>query len=116
MKFSWICLLVAFCGIAAVAQETQTPEDSAKRAIRSKGCITAGVESGCTSLRDASGQTYTLFFPAGKEPPPMNTAIFFTGTPHQGMTTCMQGKAVDVTTWTPAKMKCAKAKTSAPAQ
>jgi hypothetical protein len=43
---------------------------------------------------------------SGKVPNP-GTAIQFKATPHQGMTTCMQGKAVSVTSWKTEKgIKC----------
>jgi len=33
-------------------------------------------------------------------------AIWFKGAAHQGMTTCMQGKAVDVSKWKRTKAQC----------
>jgi hypothetical protein len=47
---------------------------------------------------------YNVYF-RGKKPK-VGTAIRFSGTPHDGMTTCMQGRAVNVTKWFQLKMKC----------
>lgn len=66
--------------------------------IQGSGCVENAVETSCHILLDSkSGDTYNLFFSA--KVPKTGTAIWFKGTPHQGMTTCMQGKPVNVTKW-----------------
>ncbi len=66
--------------------------------IQATGCVEPGVETSCIVLKDTkTGDTYNLFF-SSKVPKP-GSAIWFEGTPHQGMTTCMQGRPVDVTKW-----------------
>ena len=74
--------------------------------IQGSGCVENAVETSCHILLDSkSGDTYNLFFSA--KVPKTGTAIWFKGTPHQGMTTCMQGKAVNVTSWKKEKgIKC----------
>ena len=56
-------------------------------------------------VTDTRTQTvYNVFFKGKK--PKVGTAIRFSGTAHEGPTMCMQGKAINVTTWFPLKMKC----------
>jgi len=89
-----------------VAQQPATPETSHSAILRGTGCVNPGVESGCIALKDnKTGDVYTLFFGSDHSPAP-NSLISFEGTAHQGMTTCMQGRAVDVTKWSPAKGRC----------
>jgi hypothetical protein len=87
------------------AQQPAQQNSTHNAVIRGSGCVETGVEAGCKVLKDTkTGDTYVLFF-AAKEPGP-GTAIWFKGTAHQGMTTCMQGKALDVLKWNPSKMHC----------
>ena len=80
-------------------------EPSRAKNLSGSGCVTAGVEAGCLMLRDTKTQTvYNLYF-RGKKPK-AGTAIRFSGTPHDGVTMCMQGTAVNVTSWFQLKMKC----------
>ena len=66
--------------------------------IHAQGCVEAGVENRCLVLKDAkSGKLYNLLI---KEPrPAIGAGINFTGTPYEGVTTCMQGAPVTVTKW-----------------
>ena len=69
------------------------------------GCISKGVEAGCLILKDLNQRTeYNVFFKSKK--PDVDTAISFQGQVHSGMTTCMQGTAVDVTKWHQVKLHC----------
>jgi hypothetical protein len=97
-------LLWSLCA-AAVGQPSNPPAAKPKT-VRGSGCIENAVESSCHVLVDSkSGDTYNLFF-SGKVPK-SGTAIQFKGTAHQGMTTCMQGKPVNVTSWKKEKgIKC----------
>jgi hypothetical protein len=67
--------------------------------VRAEGCVEPGVEARCLVLRDLkSGKLYNLLV---KEPRPVvGDGIEFTGVPFDGVTYCMQGVAVEVTTWT----------------
>jgi hypothetical protein len=84
----------------------QTQHSSKPKSIQGSGCIEKAVESSCHVLTDSkTGDLYNLLF-SGKLPK-NNTAIWFKGTEHQGMTTCMQGKPVNVTKWKKEKgIKC----------
>jgi hypothetical protein len=87
----------------AVQNKPQSTVD--KNAVYAAGCVQAGVEAGCLVLSNPRSRTvYNLFF-TGKKPA-IGAAIRFTGTRHDGPTSCMQGEAIDVKTWTPIKMKC----------
>ena len=76
----------------------QTSHTAKPKTMQGSGCVENAVETGCHILLDSkSGDTYNLFFSA--KAPKAGTAIWFKGTVHQGMTTCMQGKPVNVTKW-----------------
>jgi hypothetical protein len=94
-----VLLLVA----SAAAQSRQS---SKPKTIQGSGCIEKAVESSCQVVTDAkTGELYNLLF-SGKAPK-NGTAIWFKGTEHQGMTTCMEGKPVNVKRWTKEKgIKC----------
>jgi hypothetical protein len=115
MKISLV-LTFALCLVpVAVAQHAPDQGTVTGDAIHGTGCVQPGVEHGCTMLKDKkTGDVYTLFF-SGDAPPPY-TGISFEGAPHQGMTTCMQGRAVDVSKWTKVKMRCKKSKSTEAAQ
>jgi hypothetical protein len=80
-------------------------EPSPAKNLSGYGCVTAGVEAGCLMLTDTKTQTVYNLYCRGKKPK-VGTAIRFSGTPHDGMTMCMQGTAVNVTSWFQLKMKC----------
>lgn len=104
----WLALAFVLCWFSA-AQAQHAPDQGTVQntAVHATGCVTPGVEHGCTTLKDKkTGEVYTLFFAA--DAPPADTGISFDATPHQGMTTCMQGQAVDVSKWSKVKMKCKK--------
>lgn len=103
LKIVPLVLLVAMgCPFAL----TQTQSASVSKTIKGSGCIENGVENSCHVLIDSkTGDTYNLLF-SGKVPK-TGTPIRFKGAEHQGMTTCMQGKAVNVTKWKKEKgIKC----------
>lgn len=100
-----VSLLFSASGIAIAQQGTESA--TAKPAvIKGSGCVSKAVETSCLVLKDAkSGELYNLLF-ADHAPAP-DTAIRFRATERQGMTTCMQGKSINVTGWKLAKdMKC----------
>lgn len=98
--------IVLFVAMVCPFAVTQTAPASPSKTIKGSGCIEIGVENPCHVLIDSkTGDTFNLLF-AGKVPKP-GTPIQFMGAEHQGMTTCMQGKAVDVTKWKKEKgVKC----------
>jgi hypothetical protein len=97
-------LLLSLC--AVVVGQPSNQAAAKPKTVRGSGCIESAVESSCHVLIDSkSGDTYNLFF-SGKVPK-SGTAIQFKGTAHQGMTTCMQGKPVNVVSWKKEKgIKC----------
>jgi hypothetical protein len=112
------CLALAFilfCAFVVAAQEPTKPVAPGDT-VKGSGYIEAGVEAGCKILKDTkSGVVYNLFF-SSKDQPPVGTAITFEGTLHEGPTTCMQGKAVDVSSWNKAGASKTKEKTAPPSE
>ena len=110
MRFHLLLATVALLGIGILMVTTSTPAAPAKsdgtpKTITGYGCVTAGVEAGCLMVTDKKTQTvYNVYFRGAK--PRVGTAIRFTGTAHEGPTTCMQGQAVNVSSWIQLKMKC----------
>jgi hypothetical protein len=90
-------------------------QTSKPKALQGSGCVQNAVESGCHVLLDSkTGDTFNLFF--NSKAPKSGTAIWFKGTAHQGMTTCMQGKPLNVTKWKKEKgIKCPPPPAIAPA-
>ena len=94
--------------LAAELQAKRHRSLSASQAnkIKATGCVAAGVEAGCLVLTDSKTKTvYNLFF-RGSDKPAVGDAIRFTGAAHDGPTSCMQGKPVDVKEWKRVKIKC----------
>jgi hypothetical protein len=105
MKTHCLCLTFALCCLIAQAQNPK--EQPSPKHVSSAGCTKPGVDAGCIVLEGFKDKKlYNLFFKGRK--PDFDTAISFQGVEHQGPTTCMQGLAVNVTKWTPLKMKCPK--------
>src|ERR1700756_3833870 len=98
---SLMALLAVPLEAPAVQNKPQSTVD--RKAVYAAGCVQAGVEAGCLVLSNHR-TVYNLFFTEKK--PAIGTAIRFTGTRHDGPTSCMQGEALDVKTWTSIKMKC----------
>jgi len=73
--------------------------------IRGEGCVEPGVEARCLIVKDVrSGVQFDLFVKGVQ--PEIGSGIEFVGVPHNGMTTCMQGTAVDVQAWAHRNLKC----------
>jgi hypothetical protein len=107
--FLKILVLLVFGAVVLAASAPAAPkmldEPLPHKTISGYGCVTSGVEAGCLMVTDTKTQTvYNVYFRGTK--PRVGTAIRFSGTPHDGPTTCMQGQAVNVTTWIQLKMKC----------
>jgi len=89
-------LMLAAMVLAAAAAGAR-PAQQTKPAV-GEGCVQAGVEAHCLVVKDLkTGHLYNLFFKG--VPPPVGLGIEFTGVPKDGMTTCMEGTALDVTEW-----------------
>jgi len=98
-------LTLNLSAVALAQQPAQQDSTHHNAVIQAAGCVDSGVEAGCKVLKDTkAGDTYVLFF--GAKEPASGTAIWFKGTAHQAMTTCMQGKAVDVSKWKRTKGHC----------
>lgn len=98
MKPLFAAALLMLSAEVICAQQGSAPASSKPAVIQGSGCVEKAVESSCLVLKDSkTGETYNLMF--GDHPPAAGTAIRFKATEHQGMTTCMQGKAVNVTKW-----------------
>jgi hypothetical protein len=100
-------VLIGVLLAALPAAASNHPQQSTSpKSIQGSGCVEKAVESSCHVLTDSkTGEIYNLLF-AGKIPK-NGTAIWFKGTGHQGMTTCMQGKPVNVKKWKKEKgIKC----------
>ncbi len=105
-KIAFTLLFVAL-PLCALSQEQKQQETSKTAQVSGAGCTRAGVEGGCIVLEDSkTKKLYNLFFTGDK--PQLDTAISFVGQEHDGPTTCMQGLPVQVSKWTPLKMKCPK--------
>ncbi len=90
--------LLASCTLLAVPQEK--PKE-----IRGMGCVQPGVETRCLEVTDVrSGALFDLIIKGVQ--PALGSGIEFVGVPHEGVTTCMQGTAVDVKTWARRNLKC----------
>ncbi|HTX76940.1 MAG TPA: hypothetical protein VMD29_12100 [Terracidiphilus sp.] len=90
-------LLALTMAVPFAAGRQQQPKQESKK-VEGAGCVEAGVEAGCLVLKDIrSGKTFNLIV---SEPRPhAGEGIEFTGTLFDGVTTCMQGRAVQVASW-----------------
>ncbi|MFZ0336740.1 MAG: hypothetical protein WAL45_01820 [Terracidiphilus sp.] len=88
--FTVIALLGVLVTAAAAAQDAKP--------VKGQGCVATGVEASCLVVKDVkTGVLYNLFFKGTK--PEAGTGIEFTGVPSDKMTTCMQGKPLEVSNW-----------------
>jgi hypothetical protein len=103
-RFSVMSTFVLYV-MASAAFAADQPKSGAPNTVSGAGCISKAVEAGCLILKDLNQKTeYNVFFKGKK--PNIGTAISFQGQPHSGMTTCMQGTAVDVIQWHQVKLHC----------
>jgi hypothetical protein len=100
-KKSIILGLILLLGmVVAVGQGAPAGAPPAKgKTIQKRGKVEAGVEGACLVVRDARDhKLYNVLFGEG-EKPKAGEEISFSGTLHDGPTTCMEGIAVDVSSW-----------------
>lgn len=92
MRLTLIALLAT--ALSAIASPPPKPQQ-----VHGEGCVEPGAEARCLVLTDLkSGNLYTLLIKGMQ--PAAGAGIEFTGLPHRGVTTCMQGTAIDVQSWT----------------
>jgi hypothetical protein len=92
MRLYFFALVLA--ALPAIAAPTQKPPK-----VHGEGCVEPGAEAHCFVVRDLkTGNLYNLMIKGMQ--PEIGSGIEFTGLPHNGVTTCMQGTAIDVQTWT----------------
>src|SRR5215470_1078160 len=93
LKFATLPLLAGALASGHVHGQAQG------RTVEGQGCVWEGVEAGCLMVTDKdTDYTYNLLISSGEKPSP-GTGIFFMGSMHQGATSCMQGRPVDVKSW-----------------
>ncbi len=95
-RVAFVVLAISLTGTAVVKQGNQ----SEPKQVHAEGCVEQGVEAGCMVVKDVkSGVVYNILI-KGKRPS-AGDGIVFTAVPHDGVTHCMQGTAVEVFNWTP---------------
>ena len=88
------CILPLLCA----AQEKIPRPQEHPNPMHGQGCVKAGVENNCLFARDLkTGKLYNLIVKGLA--PPVGIGIDFTGYPHKGPSTCMQGIPIDVESW-----------------
>jgi hypothetical protein len=87
-------LALAFATAAAQAPNPPRPP----KPVRGQGCIQTDTKARCLLVKDIrTGILYDLLIRGVQ--PKLGSGIDFTGIPHKGATYCMQGIALDVSSW-----------------
>ena len=95
-------VVLAVAMIMLVESAITTPLTAAPKSnqVRAEGCVEAGVEAGCLMVKDVkSGRLYNVMIKGPR--PQVGDGIEFIGVPHDGLTYCMQGIALEVINWAP---------------
>ena len=92
--------LVLWVAAALLSATPQKPPP-----IRGEGCVESGVEARCLVVKDIKNGTQYNLFVKGIQPA-IGSGIEFSGVQHHGISTCMQGTAVDVVSWVRKDLKC----------
>jgi hypothetical protein len=97
MKRMVLAVAATLLAASAITAAAGPAQDSNQ--VRAEGCVQPGVEMNCLVVKDLkSGKLYNVMI---KEPQPaVGIGIEFTAVPFDGMTYCMQGIPVKVTSWT----------------
>lgn len=105
-----VMLAVAALVLAGAATTASAAAATDPKQVNGQGCVKAGVETSCLVVQDTvSGKLYNLLIKGAK--PAVGIGIEFTGVPFGGVTQCMQGTPVQVSTWTRKdSLKCTKGK------
>ena len=91
-------LMLLLGGALAAGQNAGHARAKAKT-LHKRGKVEAGVEGGCLLVRDTKDyKLYHVIFAKG-EKPKAGDEISFSGTLHDGPTTCMEGIPVNVDSW-----------------
>jgi hypothetical protein len=86
-------ILLAASAVTANAGPAPEPKE-----VHAQGCVQAGVEAGCLMVKDMrGGRLYNLLIKGPR--PAIGDGIEFAGKPYNGLTACMQGVALEVTSW-----------------
>ena len=97
--------VAAIAGTLASSEIAYSGPPAKPPLIRGEGRVEPGVEARCLIVKDVrSGVQFDLFVKGVQ--PEIGSGIEFVGVPHNGMTTCMQGTAVDVQAWAHRNLKC----------
>ncbi|MGA3263005.1 MAG: hypothetical protein ABSC47_03055 [Terracidiphilus sp.] len=93
-----VVLAVAAMALSAAAVTAGAGSAQDSKEVRAEGCVEPGVENQCLVVKDVkNGKLYNVFI---KEPrPAIGDGIEFTGVLYDGVTYCMQGTPVQVTSW-----------------
>jgi len=105
-----LAFAAALLSLVATASAAGAPPQADENQVKGKGCVQAGVETGCLLVKDEqSGKLFNLLIKGAK--PAIGAGIGFVGTPSSGASTCMKGSAVQVQTWSSDEsLQCAKHK------
>jgi len=91
--------------LQASAFQNKPSSAAPEKTVSVSGCVKPGIEAGCLVVSDSKTKAFYNLLISGRKPA-IGTAIHFTGTIHEGPTTCMQGTPVDVEKWNEIKMTC----------
>ena len=105
-----VALAIAMMALAAAAGTASAGPAANPNEVRAEGCVQQGVEVKCLVVKDVkSGNLYNVFIKGPQ--PAIGDGIEFTAVPFDGMTYCMQGIPVKVTSWTrKSSLKCTQGK------
>jgi len=82
----------AFCSLSIPAQAQKSQQ------VHGEGCVEPGAESRCLVVKDPKAGNLYILIIKGMQPE-IGAGIEFSGVPHNGVTTCMQGTPIAVRTW-----------------
>ena len=105
-----VALAVAIMTLAAATGSAGADPAANPNEVRAEGCVQQGVEDQCLVVKDVkSGKLYNVLIKGPRSL--IGDGIEFTAVPFDGMTYCMQGIAVRVTSWTRKdSLKCTQGK------
>jgi len=81
-----------FCSLSIPAQAQKSQQ------VHGEGCVEPGAESRCLVVKDPKAGNLYILIIKGMQPE-IGAGIEFSGVPHNGVTTCMQGTPIAVRTW-----------------
>jgi hypothetical protein len=97
--------LILYCAPLLLSPIPGVGQDSASQVVHFSGCIKEGVKGGCKMVKDQKTcKDYNVF--SAQDLPKVKLYIRFTGTLHDGPTTCMEGTPVNVTKAEVTRLSC----------